>query len=234
VLGSSFNANGFDGIFVETSTFKSGTVTFDDGMPESLQTGLLIKNSRVIANGDDVIEFDGVTAQDVTFTGDIIAENGTVTADGLGVGVFIRDTDLNDGFESHFTNLVIEDSYLGQAPDGAGGSFGGNAKSGFDANDSNFTGVAFVDSFFNGNGTSGDGDGIRFLGGSIDQGQVTFYQGGMTVPAVTTGFTLKDSQANGMPRADSRSIPSLELISSSAATPSPKISVMAWASSAVS
>ena len=69
--------------------------------------------------------------------------------------------------------------------------------SGFDANDSNFTGVAFVQSFFNGNGTSGDGDGIRFLGGTIDQGQVTLYQGGMSVPAITTGFTLKDSQVNG-------------------------------------
>jgi len=30
---------------------EKGTITFDDGMPESLQTGLLIKNSRVIANG---------------------------------------------------------------------------------------------------------------------------------------------------------------------------------------
>ena len=134
-LDSFLNQNGFDGILVETSTIKSGSVTFDDGMPEVLKTGLLIKGSRVIGNGDNGVEFDGVTAHDVTLKGDVIAENGTVTADGLGVGVFIRDTDLNDGSESRFSNFVIEDSDPGHAPDGVGGSFGGNALSGFDAND---------------------------------------------------------------------------------------------------
>ena len=88
-------------------------MTFNDGMPEVLKTGLLIKGSRVIGNGDNGVEFDGVTAHDVTLKGDVIAENGTVTADGLGVGVFIRDTDLNDGSESRFSNFVIEELVSG-------------------------------------------------------------------------------------------------------------------------
>src|SRR5207249_1215053 len=119
-------------------------------------------------------------ATDVTLTGDTIAEN-------TGDGVFIFDSDV--------TGFAIQNSYLGTAPDGMGGSFAGNGANGLDASGSTFMGVAFLDSFFNGNGTISPGDGIFFVEGStINSRLVTLDDPSMTL---TTGFTLENSQVVG-------------------------------------
>src|SRR5436853_7305742 len=72
-----------------------------------------------------------------------------------------------------------------------GGSLLGNGGAGFDGADSTFTGVAFLDSFFNGNGD----DGILFDTSTIRAGTVTFDDG--MPEMVTTGFTLRNSPAAG-------------------------------------
>ena len=128
-LNSFFNENGFDGILLDTSTIKSGTVTFNDGMPETLLTGLTVRNSQAVGNSDNgILVFDS-TAADVTLDGDTIAEN-------IADGVFIFDSDISD--------FAIQNSYLGEAPNGSG-TFAGNGASRFEADGSTFTGVAFLE-----------------------------------------------------------------------------------------
>ena len=103
--------------FFDTSTIKSGTVTFNDGMPETLLTGLTVRDSQAVGNSDNgILVFDS-TAADVTLEGDTIAEN-------IGDGVFIFDSDISD--------FAIQNSYLGEAPNGSG-NFLGNGATGFDA-----------------------------------------------------------------------------------------------------
>jgi hypothetical protein len=176
-LNSTFNANGLStnngdgGIEIIGGEIKQGTVTFDDGTPNTLQTGFTLQDSQVVGNSDDGVEFDTVTATDVTFKGDTIAENGDD-------GVFITDSDVSD--------LVIQNSYLG-----ATSTLKGNGGNGFDAFNATITGAAFLDSFFNENGF----DGIDFDTTTITSGTVTFDNG--TPQTLTTGFTLQNSQALG-------------------------------------
>src|SRR5206468_4333051 len=93
----------------------------------TLTTGFALKNSHVIGNSDDGIEFDGVTATDVTFKGDIIAAN-------VDDGVFINDSDTSDGFVSSLTDFAIQNSHLGEVRDMMGTLiFAGNGANGFDA-----------------------------------------------------------------------------------------------------
>src|SRR5439155_4697238 len=103
-LDSFFNENGTgiiggDGIRFFDSTIASGLVTLHDPSM-TLTTGFTLKNSQVVGNSDDGVEFDGVTAIDVTFTGDTIAANNDD-------GVFIIDSDVND--------LAIQNSFLAPA-----------------------------------------------------------------------------------------------------------------------
>jgi hypothetical protein len=65
-------------------------------------------------------------------------------------GVFFNGNDTVRDF-------LIKDSSIGAAPDGMGSTFAGNGFSGFDADASQFFGVEFLNSFFNGNGTAGAG-----------------------------------------------------------------------------
>ena len=75
-VDSDFNANGGDGgVEIFGGKIKSGMVTFDEAS-ETFTTGFTLQNSQVVGNSDDGIELDGVTATDVTFKGDTIAENG--------------------------------------------------------------------------------------------------------------------------------------------------------------
>ena len=123
------------------------------------------------------VEFNGVIATDVTIKNTDIAEN-------TGNGVFIID--------SAFTDFAIQNSYLGEVLDGMGMQlFAGNGVDGFHGENSTFTGVAFLDSFFNLNGTVGlGGEGIRFFNSTINSGLVSL-DPSMTL---TTGFALKGSQ----------------------------------------
>ena len=127
------------------------------------------------------LEIDTVTGTDLTLTGDIIAEN---QRDGVGI------------FCSVLTDFVIQNSYLGAAPNPLGGSFAGNGRSGFHSQDTIFNGVAFLNSFFNGNmgigiPASPGGDGIRFVRDTINSATVSLEDPNMTL---VTGFTLKNSQ----------------------------------------
>ena len=149
----------------------------------ALTTGFALKNSQVIGNMKNGVEFDGVTATDVTIKSTDIAAN---TRD----GVFIHDTNIGDAFASSFTDFVIEDSYLGEVRDTMGTLlFAGNQQNGFVALDTTLTGVAFLNSFFNRNGL----DGIIFAGSTIIQGMVTPHAG----TPITTGFKLEGSQVIG-------------------------------------
>ena len=114
-----------------------------------------------------------MTATSVTFNNATIAEN---TAD----GVFIHDSNIMDAFASSFTDFAIQNSYLGAAPNPMGGTFAGNGGDGFFGGNTTFTGVAFLDSFFNANG----GDGIDFFNSTILSGVATSH----AAPALTTGF----------------------------------------------
>src|SRR5206468_566587 len=101
----------------------------------------------------------------------------------------------NDAFASSFTDLAIQDSHLGAAPNPLGVSFAGNGGDGFDAQSSTFTGVAFLDSFFNDNGIGKNGgSGIAFISSSINPGTVTLHDPSMML---LTGFKLQGSQAVG-------------------------------------
>jgi hypothetical protein len=94
-------------------------------------------------------------------------------------------------------DFLIKNSSIGAAPDGMGGDFAGNGFSGFEADGSQFFGVAFLNSSFNGNGTAGAGfgDGIFFVSGStIEAGTVTLDDSGATL---TTGLTVENSQIVG-------------------------------------
>jgi hypothetical protein len=196
-LNSTFNRNGGDGVDFFKTTIESGTVTFDNPPPvprspivttssnATLTTGFTLKDSQVVGNAINGVEFDGVIATDVTFNKASIAGNG-------GNGVFIRDTNTGDGISSSFTDFVIENSHLGEVLDGSGEQiFAGNQDDGFRAEDTSFTGVAFVDSFFNANDTAVyGGDGIRFVDSMITTGAVTFDD----QSALVTGFTSEGSQ----------------------------------------
>ena len=120
----------------------------------------------MVGNSHDGVEFDGVTATDVTFKGDIITANGDD-------GVFIDDSDTSDGFVSSLTDFAIQELLSGRGSEFDGGSFAGNGGAGFDGADSTFTGVAFLNSFFNENGF----DGILFDTSTIKSGTVTFDDG---------------------------------------------------------
>ena len=145
-LNSFFNENGFDGILLDTSTIKSGTVTFNDGMPETLLTGLTVGIRQAVGNSDNgILVFDS-TAADVTLDGDTIAEN-------IGDGVFIFDSDISD--------FAIQNSYLGARPERVRHFRGRRPTSSIEADGSTFTGVTFLNSFFDANGTSGLGLGGR-------------------------------------------------------------------------
>jgi len=142
-LNSTFNGNGTgasgvgDGIFIIASTINSGQVEPVGNMP--FDTGFTLQDSQVVGNTSNGIDFDGVTATDVTFNKDIIAAN-------KGAGVFIRDDNTTDAFASIFTDFVIQDSYLGAAPNGSNILLG-NSVHGFEARHTTFNGVAFLDSF---------------------------------------------------------------------------------------
>jgi len=161
-------------------------------VPASLKPGFRLSGSQVIGNKAEGIEIDAVAATGLTIDKSIIAENALE-------GLFVYDTDLRDRIVSNITDFVIQDSYLGAAPNPLGASFVGNGTDGFRGEDSTFTGVAFLDSFFNGNNTVNvaGGDGLGFATSTIHSGQVTLPDSDMTI---TTGFTLKDSQAvnNGL------------------------------------
>src|SRR5204863_397610 len=131
----------------------------------AFNTGFTLQDSQVVGNTTGV-DFDGVDATGVTFDNATIAEN-TLN------GVLIHDSDTTDGFDSSFNDFVIQNSHLGQVLDAMGNQiFGGNGGSGFLAGNSTFTGVAFIGSFFNGNGTGlAGGNGIRFVNSTIS-GQV--------------------------------------------------------------
>ena len=72
-------------------------------------------------------------------------------------------------------------------------TFRGNRNNGLFAQFSQLTGVAFLNSTFNGNGVSGFGEGIFIVDSTIKSGQVK----PVGIPAFNTGFTLQDSQAVG-------------------------------------
>jgi hypothetical protein len=183
---SSFNGNGNDGVLFLNSTINSGTATFLDPKMKlkPLQTGFTLQDSQVVGNALNGVEFVGVTATDVTFNNALIAENGIN-------GVFIHNTEAST---SRFTDLAVQNSHLGTASNGTGFFFG-NAGSGFAASETVFTGVAFLGSFFDGNGASGSAggpaDGIVFTRTIIQSGLVT-----PTKPSksLTTGFTLSGSE----------------------------------------
>ena len=142
-----------------------------------LTTGFTLKNSQAVGNSANGVQFDGITATDVTFKNATIAQN-------MLDGVFIEDRDLTDTIKSVFTDFVIQDSHIGEAPDGMGGTLTGNGANGFLAANTTFTGVAFLDWFFNQNGFDGIlvetstssrhgdlNDGMpEVLDGSLDQG----------------------------------------------------------------
>ncbi|HXV24700.1 MAG TPA: hypothetical protein VED46_10620, partial [Alphaproteobacteria bacterium] len=175
--GSSFNANGDDGIEFFRSTIASGVVTPHAGT--SLTTGFALKDSQVIGNAVDGVDFNEVMATDVTIKNTIVAAN-------TGAGVIV--------FDSDFTDFAIQNSYLGVAPNPLGGTFSGNGGEGFLGELSNFTGAAFFDSFFNGNGVGGNADGIEFELSTITSGVVSLHDPSMTL---TAGFALKNSQVVG-------------------------------------
>ena len=87
-LGSLFNGNGAsqaggDGIRFLRSTINQGTVTLEGtGLSSivTLTTGFTLKDSEVVGNTMNGVEFDTVTATDVTFDNATIASNG---GDGL-------------------------------------------------------------------------------------------------------------------------------------------------------
>ena len=168
-LDSFFNENGTgviggDGIRFFNSTINSGLVSLHDPSI-TFTTGFALKNSQVVGNMSTFInghgvEFNGVTATDVTIKNTDIAEN-------TGNGVFIID--------SAFTDFAIQNSYLGEVLDGMGMQlFAGNGVDGSHGENSTFTGVAFLNSFFNLNGTVGlGGEGIRFFNSTINSGLVS-------------------------------------------------------------
>jgi hypothetical protein len=136
--------------------------------------------------GNDITGFE---VQDSNFHG-LRITNTVVAGNGNG-GVFFH---VSAADHNTFRDFLIKDSYIGAAPDGAGGTFDGNRFSGFQAQNSQFFGVAFLDSSFNGNGTAvGFGAGIFFFESTIQSGTVTIDAN----TTLTTGFTLKDSQAIG-------------------------------------
>ena len=177
-LNSDFNANDLDGIFFRNSRINSGAMS---------HAGFTLTNSQVVGNDVNGVDFDGVTATHVIFKGDTIAENRLD-------GVFVNDSNTTDGFASSFADFVIQDSHLGAGPNPNGGAFTGNSESGFDGQNTIFTGVAFLDSFFNGNGTVFGNSGIRYFAGAIKSGLVTLDD---PDSALTTGFTLQGSQLIG-------------------------------------
>jgi hypothetical protein len=135
------------------------------------------------------VQFNTVTASDISFRSDIIAD------DELD-GILIQDKDPGEGAVSSITDLLIQDSYLGAAPNPLGGTFAANRGNGFAARDTSFTGVGFVESFFNGNGTSQiGGDGILFFHSRINAEPMAPPS---TVPAsLKPGFRLSGSQVIG-------------------------------------
>ena len=140
-----------------------------------ITTGFKLEGSQVIGNTGNGVEFNSVTATDVSIKSTDIAAN-------TGNGVAVLGGDFHD--------FKIQDSNLGEVRDTMGTLvFAGNGGSGFLALDTTLTGVAFLDSFFNRNGL----DGIIFTGNLIVQGMVT-PQG---APALTTGFKLDNSQVIG-------------------------------------
>src|SRR4029079_4925787 len=187
-VGSFFNGNGTsqiggDGILFFHSRINAEPMAAPSTVPGSLKPGFRLSGSQVIGNKAEGIEIDAVAATGLTIDKSIIAENALE-------GLFVYDTDLRDTIVSNITDFVIQDSYLGAAPNPLGGSFVGNGTDGFKGEDSTFTGVAFLGSFFNGNNTVNvaGGDGLGFATSTIHSGQVTLPDSDMTI---TTGFTLK-------------------------------------------
>jgi hypothetical protein len=179
-LDSFFNGNGNDqnagdGIRLSRSTISS--------------KGFALSNSQVVGNHADGVEFDAVDATNIAFKKVTLAGN---AFDGLA----ILDTDTSDSFDSISINLVIQDSILGGFRDQMGiQHFAGNGQNGFFGGNTAFTGVAFLNSSFNANGSGQSrGNGIFFLDSTINSGMVT--PDGTIVP-LATGFTLKDSELVG-------------------------------------
>jgi len=180
-LDSFFNGNGADGIGILVSVIESGPVTLHDPSMR-ITTGFTLRNLQSIGN-DNGIDFNGDTASDVTIKNAVIAEN---RSDGI---VIVT----TDNVPSSFTDLVIQDSAIGAAPNPLGGVFIGNGADGFHAEVTTFTGVAFLDSSFNGNGVRLNGaDGIVFGTSTISTGPITL-DGGTQIAGA--GFTFENSQA---------------------------------------
>jgi hypothetical protein len=136
-----------------------GTIAPQSGVMGSF--GMLIDSSTIASNATDGIRIEA-DATDVILKGDIIADND-------GDGVFIAGT---------VDDLAIQDSHLGAIdvddnPMTTGNNFGGNGSNGIDIQFSQLTGVAFLNSTFNGNGTgaSGGGDGIFIIASTINSGR---------------------------------------------------------------
>src|SRR5206468_7284558 len=104
----------------------------------TLTTGFTLKGSQVVGIG---VAFSGVTAADITIKDTVIAAN-------LFDGVQVVDSGVTD--------LAIQNSHLGEVRDDVGNLvFVGNGRWGFLSFASTLTGVAFLDSFFNGNRSVG-------------------------------------------------------------------------------